>query len=1497
MKTIKIQLSLLFLIPCLFNVSAFDNWDGAWDNLSITNINREEAHTIAIPFATENDLQSKSIEESSYYLSLNGTWKFHWAKDPGATPANFYNPGFSVNGWDNIDVPSSWQIYGLRNGKSWDPPLYVNISYPFTYTTTYSVMADRPSDWTYNNNMKNPVGSYRREFTVPSDWNGRDIYVRFNGAGHGYYLWVNGQQVGYSEDSYLPSEFKITDYVTAGVNVIAVQVYRFTSGSFIEDQDYWRLTGINRDVFLWSAPKTQIRDYFFKTDLDNQYVDATVTLDVKIEGANVGAKSLNVKIKDGAAVVIEKTITPTQGLNTITMNVSDPKKWSAEIPNLYDLVITLKEGNNTVDIRGGKVGFKEVGIGPRGELLINGKRMVFHGVNRHSHSEEYGRAVRKEEIEKDIQTMKRLNINAIRTSHYPNNPYFYELCDKYGMYVLAEANVECHGNTGLSSVEAFRKPMVERNENHVKWLRNHPSIFIWSYGNESGNGNNFQSVENAIKALDRTRLTHYEGNSTWSDVSSTMYGSYDHIKRIGEERLTESKPRPHIQCENSHAMGNAMGNVREMFDLYETYPSLTGEFIWEWKDHGIKVPVPGKEGEYYWAYGGDFGDKPNDGNFVADGLVFANHTFSAKSYNTKKIYQPIDFFMKEDGKTFQLKSKLAFKTTDDLEIHYSILEEGKILKTEKLTDVLAAGEIKDITIDASSLLTKADAEYFIRFNVYQKNATWWAEAGYEVAMEQMQLKNAEKSVYSIPASGQLSVQNNNNNIIVSGSNFTMEFSKSKGTLESYLLNGKQLINGPLELSVFRLPTDNDKNQSENWDNTGIRVLSVSAGTWEVKELDDTVELSIDNVYTANSQNKFNTRVTFNILKDGSVFVSSVIDPTMKQTVLPRMGFRLSMPKGFESMTWFGRGPWDSYPDRKESCLEGVYNSTVTEQWTNYVLPQETGNKEDVRWLSVRDNQGSGLLFIASDKMSASAVHFKPENIYTNRNNRKKHPYEVTFNENTIVNLDARMRGLGNASCGPDVLPQYELKSDYTLFNFAILPVASQLTDEQLSAKARIESPVCSTVEIERDKKGIVTLNTITKNAQIYYSINGEAFKLYKNQFELLDGGTVKAYCKLSGYFDSMETEKFFYIAIDKSKWSIVGCSGQQGGSEAIYAIDDDESTIWHTPWGNNEPRHPHEIVVDMHYEYTIENFFYQGRNDGSNGRINRYELYFSNDPTDWGKAAASGRFSDNSNLQAVTISSKPTARFFKLVALSEVEGRAWASAAEVGIEASERRVPQIVDCDGTIDSETDYYIKHFYTGLYLQYKAHSDGDFCINPLVKDDENFIFSFLPVNNLDNTYNVKITGKYINAGSPNWRCRLGTTTSNNGRIKLESRDDCTFLMRGLWTNRYFNFDATVAGSYVYADKTSGALWKLEKVNNTNHIPVAKATGISISPTLSKGTVTITTPGESTIKLLDVSGRILNTYKTEGNLTIDMNYENGIYFVWVDAGYMATQKIVLQR
>ncbi|GHT04345.1 beta-galactosidase [Bacteroidia bacterium] len=1153
---------VLMLLLASFNLSGQNE---AWRNLDTTSLNREEARTISIPFASEQDARTKTPEESTYYLSLNGNWKFHWVADPANRPVDFYKPSYNVSAWEEIKVPASWQIEGVRNNKPWDKPIYSNIKYPFTTDVNAwpNPVGPRPPHYSYYS-MPNPVGSYRREFTLPAGWDGRDVFIRFNSVGSGFYLWVNGERVGYSQDTYLPAEFNITPYLHAGSNVLAAEVYCFTDASYIEDQDFWRLSGIMRDVFVWSAPKTQIRDFFFRTDLDDQYTDATVSLDLELTGLALPGGTLEVKIKNkNGTEIASKSLASDIGKTNVSFPVSNPEKWTAETPHLYDLLLILKNASNTViDVRGAKVGFREIAIAKNGEFQINGKAIIIRGVNRHDVSPENGRTVSKQEMETDVKLMKSLNVNAVRTSHYPNDPYFYDLCDQYGLYMLAEANVECHDNWNLSSEPAYRKSMVERAENMVKRYKNHPSILIWSMGNEAGSGINLDYSAKAVKALDPTRFTHYEGNSDYCDISSTMYASVDFIETTGVSRLADfnrgKSVKPHVQCENNLAEGNSIGNLREFFNLYEQYPALMGQFIWDWIDRAIKMPTG--NGGYYMAYGGDFGDQPNDGNYCGTGVIFADRTLSAKSFEVKKVYQPLTFKKGGDERTVHISNKRFHATTGDLRIQYDLLEDGIVLSTHEVADLsLQPQETKTITIEALPAARKPGAEYFVRFRALQKDNTLWQKAGYEVATEQLKLAETPKPVYSIPATGALNVQDNDGNIIVSGTHFSVEFSKSQGTLVHYTLNGKELIAEGLKLNMFRAPTDNDNNQSANWLAAGLNKLTLQPGTWQVSkdEENNAVELTIRNQYTGKNSNTFTTVSLFTVLSDGTIFVNNEIDPAKKNMIIPKVGYVLEMPKDFENIAWFGRGPWESYPDRKEAALEGIYNSTVSEQWVDYLLPQEMCNQSDVRWMALTDESGAGALFIAPEGMNASAMHFRAQDIYDAAGKRIGHPYQMTRRENAVVCLDAFQRPLGNAACGPNPLEKYELRTKKILFNFILMPLDNRLTNAQLTEKARIQPPVCAPVTILRTSNGKLSLSSTTPQAEIYYYINGGNEQRYNANTPDLQSVVLKTPLP-ARYFKLRALSE-----VEGRDWTSVAELGVKAGGKVFYQANPDRKSGSH----------------------------------------------------------------------------------------------------------------------------------------------------------------------------------------------------------------------------------------------------------------------------------------------------------------------------------------------
>ena len=1405
----------LTAMACLTPIGAQTLPDGKeWDDILVTHVNRELAHALAIP--------------EGYSLTLDGQWKFKWVGMPSQASTAWCAAGFNDGAWENIDVPSSWQVWGLQHGKTWDKPLYVNVGYPFEYDRqTYSIMATRPGWFTYSGTMSNPVATYRRTFTLPDTWDGREVYARFHGVGAGYYLWVNGTRVGYSEDSYTPAEFRITPYLKEGENSMALQVYRFTGGSFLECQDYWRLTGIQRHCLLWSAPKTQIRDYFFTTDLDDDYVNATARVEVTVTGEDKAGMTVEASVAGCSA----RGSIPSSGHATLSLEVTAPRLWSAETPNLYELVVTLRDASGeVVDERRQEVGFREVGVRDDGALLINGRRMVFHGVDRHDISPVRGRAVSDEEMEQDILCMKRLNINAVRTSHYPNDPRFYELCDKYGLYVLAEANVECHANTGLSSVEQFRTAMSERNANQVRWLRNFPCIFCWSLGNESGGGNNFQTARDSIRALDTTRLIHYEGNSDYGDVSSTMYANLSHIEWIGSSRQGQHRPKPHIHCENSHSMGNSMGNQREYFDLYEKYPCLTGEFIWDFKDQGLQTKTA--SGKTYWAYGGDFGDNPNSGNFCINGVVQPDLSWTAKTYNVKKIYQPVEFKCQglsgDDGRELRvlLRNKLDFLSTEHLLLSYTLYEESKAVAEGTFTEVVAPDDSIVVSLPLPEGMDPT-AEYFLQCSATLREATSWAEAGYEVACEKLQFSAPEKPLYQ-PAAGQLTVNETSTALSITGEAFTAVFSKSAGTLSSYKRGTTSLLNKPLALNLFRLPTDNDGRQTGSWDQMGIVKTTVRCQSldFQLSEDGSMVDITCHDLYTTGGGQQWQVQHLFKVCADGAILGHTLMVPPTEGAILPRIGLRTEMPSDMEQLAWFGRGPWDSYRDRKEGSLTGIYQSTVKAQYENYIMPQEHGTKQDVRWMAVTNAEGVGMLFVAPDQMAASAVHFRPEDNYTTGSHRAKHPYEFKSCTPTVVSLDARTRGLGNASCGPEVLEKYELRAAKTLFRYLLLPLdGSQQVEgdtgatlDNLCRRARVSMPVCQPVSALQDAtSGLITLTTATPGAQIYYSLDeGQTYLPYTSPVDMEQGGVLMAYATAEGLSQSMVCRFEFGVFVNRAAWKVVSFDSQHSGNEASKAIDDDLSTFWHTEWNGTPAAYPHQLVIDMGETYRVTGFTYTGRGDGNeNGMVGQYEFYVSPSPYIWGTPAARGTLSKTAATQQVNFAEEVEGRYLMFTARSEVNGNAYASAADLNILTT-GRVEQPAETPCKRITSQSYLIEDVASGLYLKYNATRK----LYELAEPDmdqiaSSFLFRPTAVTGYRNYYTLVNSNLAMQKSSDNsWDI---TAASSKPRVDAwvqfeQVNGERETYLRCVWAGSdYVNLDSHTPGSFIYSDKKTPNLFRL--------------------------------------------------------------------------------------
>ena len=928
--------------------------------------------------------------------------------------------------------------------------------------------------------------------------------------------------------------------------------------------------------------------------------------------------------------------------------------------------------------------------------------------------------------------------------------------------------------------------MSHRNERMVKFLRNFTNIIMWSYGNESGNGNNFAECRDRVKQYDDTRPTHYEGNSDYADVTSSMYWGKWSIEDRAKWNEGRNNPKPHVQCENTHAMGQSMGNQREYFDLYEKYPSLIGEFIWDFKDQGLRVKTD-KRGtnnpyDYYWAYGGDFGDRPNDDNFCCNGLVLADLSLTGKSYNSKKIYQPVDFYVNRDrAGHYWFKNKLQQIPLSDqeIEITYDILADGIVQSSGTVNyGSIPIGESRDIDISGAvnniNKNSKPGAEWNIRFHGKLKNATKWADRGYEVASEQFDLGGTDKPAYNPTSNSELNVSENNGTITIKGDKFTAVF--QNGSLVNYNLNGKELLSRPLTLNTFRIPTDNDEKggQGREWDNAKLRNMRAASGNMKV-ETDwnkHNATITTTNIYSGGGTATFLVQLKYTISNEGVITVNSDIDPTAKGMKIPCIGFTLEMVEGYDNMTWLGRGPWDNYPDRKESALVGLYKSKVADQFSRFVRPQDCGNHEDTRWLALRNSDGQGLVFVAPNHMASSAKNYRPEEVHRSVGDRARHFNDVNFIKETVVVLNAATRGLGNASCGTNVLDGgqlghncddnhdgYELKAKRIAFDFIIMPVENNLNDDQLAEKARVKT----------DIKGNFG------NAQI--------------------------------------------PSASKNGWKIFSCDNWQNGDNPENAIDDNNGTIWHTNWDGSN--FPHEVVVDFGQPHYVSAFIYQGRTDGNgNGRVADFEVSFSNDPKVFGRPAAMGRFADADYMQVVCLDQPVVARYMRFTAQSqqnnEEGAKKFSSAAELGIIGEKVGQAESAIPAQIVGNQT-YYLRETESKRFLRYLGWDggDGNYVLGDVntVENGSAYQFTFVPVNGFSTYFKVRNgNNQWMHQGETNWTFR----TQNNepgdasGWIDVEQQPDGTVKLRGVWMagqHRYSNFDSRNKDSAIFYDKGDGA------------------------------------------------------------------------------------------
>jgi len=1068
------RLLLFLFFAVFFAVGAYSQSLPDWEDPQVISVNVEKPHANLIPFASEQQALTASDWRTSPYVKLlNGTWKFRWLKHPRLIPSDFFQPTVDDKTWDDLPVPSNWQVVGAREGRPYDRPIFTNIKHPFPATPP-RITSDT-----------NAVGLYRVRFTVPDNFRGRNVFLHFAGVQSTCRVYLNGQPVGYHEDSMTPAEFLITDKLKAGENLLAVEVINWSDGSYLEDQDFWRLSGIFRDVFLYSTPTAYLRDLYVITDLDDQYQDATLKVTANVRNLTpTGAKPVyrfRATLYDPKKTVLfsetltseEATEVGEEAIFRLNKIVKAPVLWSAELPVLYTLTIQLLGANGQpTEAVSQRIGFREMALAG-GKLLLNGRPVVYKGVNRHEFDPNTGRAISRESMIRDIKLMKQHNINAVRTSHYPNVTDWYDLCDEYGLYVIDEANIESHelwskGQSPATKPE-WRDAFVARGRAMVERDKNHPSIVIWSLGNETGMGQNFRDMADIMKLIDQTRPIHYEGRQPYNgtsltsfDIISTMYPSVEEMIK-----LTEKDPsRPLIVCEYAHAMGNSVGNLNDYWATIEKYPRMQGAFIWDWVDQGLRLRNQS---------GNEFTDHINyiDGANAGDGLVNPDRTPQPEINEVKQIYQyikltaPVALSAGQPVKIY-LKNTYSFLALEPFRLDWELIRNGEVVQrgrennlvarpgqTQVLTlpvHIDAVVDLRQITGNARAASTDRTSvlnEYFLTVSVRLKQATDWAEANHEVAAGQfpIEMNTPTPPVIGINRIGVVKSVPTSTNLTVRGKDFAVVFSKTTGTLKGWLYKGKNLLAGELQPSVWRVPTDNDEGGGKRsfaarWRQAGLDTMRARPVDFKVESRPHMVRVTFTNELAGNGGNILQ-QTDYVVYGTGDVYITTSYTPSGVLPPLARIGMQLQLPATMTSLKWYGRGPFESYADRKDAAKIGLYEGKVADQFFPYTMAQENGNKTDVRWAEVTDQTGLGLLII-SDIGNRSWVNVNARD-YTDEALLKAKQVDHQRIERggvTLVNIDLAQMGLGgDDSWSPRVHPDYQLPATKTYtYSFRLRPV-------------------------------------------------------------------------------------------------------------------------------------------------------------------------------------------------------------------------------------------------------------------------------------------------------------------------------------------------------------------------------------------------------------------------------------------------------------------------
>lgn len=1232
-----------------------------WESVEELALNKE--YPRAYFFSFDNEAQAAQVrpEKSPYWLSLNGQWRFHWCKTPDERPKDFYKTNYDASGWDMTPVPSNWNVQGIqKDGKlKYGLPIYVNQPVIFYHERKVDdwrqgVMRTPPQTWT-TYEYRNEVGSYIRYFEVPREWKGREVYIDFDGVDSFFYLWINGKYVGFSKNSRNAASFNISKYLKKGQNKLAVEVYRNSDGSFLESQDMFRLPGIFRTVALRSTPKVQIRNLNVLTDTDNlsdwqlkvtaevrnlskkeakdyrlQYTVYKNTL-YKDDAQKVDALQATTEVQAVAPNAIEKV--------SAAIEVKQPDMWSAEAPNRYVLVAQLvdKKGN-VIEAASTYFGFRKVEIketkaeddsfGNAGRYFyVNGKPIKLKGVNRHETHPEQGHVVTHAQMEEEVMLMKRANINHVRCSHYPPDPYWFYLSDKYGIYLEDEANIESHeyyyGKESLSHPKEWEKAHTARVVEMVEAAYNSPSIVIWSLGNEAGPGQNFVTAYNHLKTLDTSRPVQYERNNDIVDMGSNQYPSVAWVKGAATGKYDIKYPF-HIS-EYAHSMGNAVGNLADYWEAIESSNYICGGAIWDWVDQALTNYTP--DGKPYAAYGGDFGDFPNDGQFVMNGIIFADRTVKPQYYEVQKVYQNIKV-KKLSFDTFQITNKSYFEPMEGYEGVWKLYRNGELVEERSFDVSPLKPQLKGVVTIAPKRMD-SKSEYIVVIEFRQAADKPWAKKGFVQAREQFVIQEAgQKPAIATVAEGSALELSPDQKMIV-GKDFSVMFDFDKGTIETLRYGNNTIIeNSGLALNAFRAFTNNDRWAYQQWFAKGLHNLQHKALAKSVKANADgsysysfTVQSQAPNAAkieggTASGRNKiveltdrpftdadfrFVTNQVFTVYPDGSIEVQASIASNDDFVNLPQLGYLVTMPKSYFRFTYYGRGKQDNYSDRKSGAFLGIYESDVLKEAGNFPKPQDVGHHQDSRWAALTNMRGAGAIFVGTQPMDVAALPYTAQEMTL-----AGHPFELPNPSATYLQLNIATTGVGGNSCGPTPLQRDRVMATQHRFGFIIRPAQEKLT-QAANVSASTEAPAFA--------PGLINRSTIPMKV-------------------------------------------------------IFASSEEVGAGNASHLVDGNPNTIWHSAYSVTVAKHPHWVDFDLSKEVSFKGISYLPRTDeAGNGDVKDFSISVSDDAKTW-KEVHKGSFSQNRGTpQQVLFKSPVKARYVRFTALSEQYGQDFASGAEFGLIA------------------------------------------------------------------------------------------------------------------------------------------------------------------------------------------------------------------------------------